>query len=895
MTGNNRRDFGVIPSPAQDAPAGRQGSRRLLLADGSVTLRRVICNSVELSEDSVRTWVTVTRVGKFYDPRYGDFEITRAMLSQMKRNFDAGVVGTDIFLDVDHKPGDGAAARFLALEVDNSGRLRAQVEWTGFGRDAVRVRGFRYLSAEFDEQWQDNEHRQQHGCVLLGAGLTIRPVIKRLDPVTLSIESDSSSGPVFVHPGLVQSITESLENSMNKRLKKLLAQLEAKGIKLSDAQIKVLEAALTASTKHLAENDETGDEAIIGQFVTLAEQIAAAPAGAPIQLSVTPAASASGGDGGKANSDGAKALAELPNMVATAVTKALTDRATEEADAARKLSEVQGAFDTALNAATGLSDETRKALGEARSLIRTGWTAEQAKELATQQITVGEKIEASRKLAQMGFAPRAGTVGGRVDSSDTVLKLADDVRTQMLEAGAELKMPESAKMTRFQKRVLAEFDQANAQRLHSEAKLLAQGNVGMGDVALPASYQRAVILESLSDNKVLELVRTEVDSTATEIHQIPHEVRDTSQVVNDGVVFEGQEIPPAGVSTAYESAYITPMKCSMNVTNEVMFFSRNNAAIDYDAWGRTVVSNGRLMRELIARRVANLLQRESAAYGAVAEALVALTASGTVVGQYRVPNDKFPIVRPRKIYNVKGEQIGATQHPIALAQGAGPGDPGTPVNEYTGPGLPAGLYYRVLNYNLGLFQIVNEAGVPQGALADITAGYHRETNIALFNLDVPGGTTKERHLNGLIQAIGRRKAVMSQDRYEMPDFALMAATLNDEATNAEQFTLSGSRADSGITSLGDLAPIKGIPSWSTNAPNIDLGEERIQMGVRGSLSYTIAKPFSFGVPFEAVGPNGLPTGKKIAYGEEYSSIHVPNPYRARLTAVIAYSLTARNV
>lgn len=894
MTGNNRRVFGVIPSPAQDAPAGRQGSRRFLLADGSITLRRVICNSVELSEDAVRTWVTVTRVGKFWDPRYGDFEITRAMLSQMKRNFDAGVVGTDIFLDVDHKPGDGAAARFLALEVDSSGRLRAQVEWTGFGRDAVRVRGFRYLSAEFDEAWVDNEHRQHHGCVLLGAGLTIRPVIKRLDPVTLSIESGTSSGPVFLHPGLVQSLTESLEHSMNKRLKKLLAQLEKKGITLSAEQIKVLETALAESTKHLAETDETGDEAIIGQFVTLAEQIASAPAGATIQLSVNPAAPANAGDGGKANGDGAKSFAELPGLVSAAVAKALADRSAEEADAARKLSEAQGAFDTTLNAATGLSDETKKALGEARSLIRTGWTADQARELATQQIAVGEKIEASRQLAQLGFAPRTGTVGGRVDTSDTVLKLADDVRTQMLEAGADLKMPEAAKMTRFQRRVLAEFDQANAQRLHSEAKLLAQGNVGMGDIALPASYQRAVILESLSDNRVLELVRTEVDATATGIHQIPHEVRDTSQVKNDGVVFEGQEIPPAGVSTAYESAYITPMKCSMNVSNEVMFFSRNNAAIDYDAWGRTVASNGRLMRELIARRIANLLQRESAAYGAVNESGIALTASSTVTGQYRVPADKFPIVRPRKIYNIKGEQIGATQHPITLARGAASGDPGTPVTEYTGPGLPNGTYYRVLNYNLGLFQIVNQAGVPQGGITDLTASYARETNIALFNLDLPSGATKERHLNGLIQAIGRRKAVMSQDRYVRPDFALMADTLNDEATNAEQFTLSGSRADSGITSLGDLAPIKGIPSWSTNAPDIDLGEERIQMGVRGSLSYTIAKPFSFGVPFEAVGPNGLPTGRKIAYGEEFSSIHVPGPYRARLTAVIAYSLAARN-
>ncbi|MDN8614880.1 hypothetical protein [Variovorax ginsengisoli] len=45
----------------------------------------------------------------------------------------------------------------------------------------MRKRGFAYLSAEYHEAWQDAETRQSHGCVLLAAGLTTRPVIKRLD------------------------------------------------------------------------------------------------------------------------------------------------------------------------------------------------------------------------------------------------------------------------------------------------------------------------------------------------------------------------------------------------------------------------------------------------------------------------------------------------------------------------------------------------------------------------------------------------------------------------------------------------------------------------------------------------------------------------------------------
>ena len=59
------------------------------------------------------------------------------------------------------------------------------------------------------------------------------------------------------------------------------------------------------------------------------------------------------------------------------------------------------------------------------------------------------------------------------------------------------------------------------------------------------------------------------------------------------------------------------------------------------------------------------------------------------------------------------------------------------------------------------------------------------------------------------------------------------------------------------------------------------------------MTYTIAKPFVTGMPFEAVDSNGKPTGKKVAYGEEYSAIKVPTPIRDRMTSVIAYSFTGR--
>ena len=84
-----------------------------------------------------------------------------------------------------------------------------------------------------------------------------------------------------------------------------------------------------------------------------------------------------------------------------------------------------------------------------------------------------------------------------------------------------------------------------------------------------------------------------------------------------------------------------------------------------------------------------------------------------------------------------------------------------------------------------------------------------------------------------------------------------------------------------------------MAAFGTNAPGIDLADDRILMGARGTLSYVVVKPFMTGTPFEAVDSNGLPTGERIAYGEEYNAIHVPSPLQARLTSVIVYDSDAR--
>jgi hypothetical protein len=71
-------------------------SRHFSLAEddkAATGLVRFLSQKIELAAGQTQTWITLTRTGQFHDPRYGDFDITNAMLGQMVANFDKRVLG----------------------------------------------------------------------------------------------------------------------------------------------------------------------------------------------------------------------------------------------------------------------------------------------------------------------------------------------------------------------------------------------------------------------------------------------------------------------------------------------------------------------------------------------------------------------------------------------------------------------------------------------------------------------------------------------------------------------------------------------------------------------------------------------------------------------------------
>ncbi|KFA98787.1 hypothetical protein [Vibrio sp. ER1A] len=832
----------------------------------------VLSDAVKVDTNSKRSVVTITRTGKFNDPRYGEFELTQAMFDSMIKNFNANVYGQEINIDIAHLPENGAGAVVRRLFTDR-GRLRAEVEWYELGVNKVQKEGFKYLSAEIHPNYESNEadgngQYQQFGPTLLGAGLVTRPCIKNLDKIELS-EGSLHDCPTYLSSSLAQKLSEERE-IMWKQLIELFEK-QLKGLKLTTEQHTAMVKLLTDSLNGVS--DETTAKALSEQIEGVAKQLS------EMGTRDLPTINLNGG-----------------SLSEDDVVRILNERATKaeqaKAELKQKLDTKVKIFTDAVDAAEGLSDDVKKELKEAQDLITVEMTDEQVTKLAENQIAHGNQKMVSVQLSGMGFGSPVGVVPQTPDQQRESLQLQERIHSNLRNTNTyaigQLSLTEEKNLPVFCQQVLAEFDRLHHRQIHAERLALSgqgTGNV-ISDTELPVSVQREVIREALSDLNILQLVQTLTDFSAAATTNIPYENRDVSAIMGDGIVFENGTIPKVKNSQRMDLAYVLPMKVAFEVSNELMHFSKSST-INWDAWGRNVATASRIIKELIARRLLNTMQRVADSYMSMSVTDEDINAQLQNSSTFK--SAQFPIVAQHQQYDLQGNTVGTIENAITLVID------GTEIKPFDGSGTQeVGTYYVVTSYNLGQFALVNEGGeLVSGTPANAKISYSYATNIQKVDSDIPAGTTAEKHYNKLIQAVGRRKAIMKDDRFVTPDFLLMSNTLNDTCTNAEQFVASMRRDGSNTNSQGDLEAIKAISSYSTNAPATHLGDERIIMGQRGALTYTVVKPYTLSEMQEARDANGQLKGGKEAYAEEYNAIHCPKPIRNRFTSVIFYSASGR--
>lgn len=854
-------------------------ARHILLSDEDkpkTGLVRFLSQAISLPEGAKQSWVTLTRTGNFSDPRYGDFSITLAMLQQMVKNFDAGVVGQDIFLDVAHKHSDGAAAKLLKLAIEG-GKLRGLVDWTPFGLQAVRDRGFSYLSAEYHEDWQDAETKQAHGCVLLAAGLTTRPVIKHLDPIQLSLPDDpdhDTPARVAMSPSLVKELQESNVNYLDQ----LKAKYKALG--LSDA---VSEKLLAEAKKQFdaVASDKVKSLALIDTWEasgkTVMEQLQAMGTGNPQNVTITLAA------------PGATDLAAL-------VTKALADRDTANAaNVTAVATKVKLLSDTIAEDKTISADDVKALAEEMAPQISATTTDDQVKSLAAIQQRNAQRVSAAAKLSGLGYVA-IGDARITVDSTNTVKSLQATIDKRLGFEG----MPEAerfaktggkllAKNKEFAEKALAQFDAQHGERLAAEHKMLAGGAGSVSDVKVPVVAERTVLREALYNLTSLALVSVGTAPFANVI-TIPFSYRDTTAAGAEALRrFEGQGIRRAGVIQTQEEARPVPQKLAYLLSSELKLLM-SASPIDFDP----VAENIRNIIRIVGEDTEALNMNElvfSADEAGITPLNDTLTAQVNGTNSVFVTS-KFPVVRPRVVYDLQGQQVGNTVNPLVVTLNAVARSPyALPAD---GSALPAGIYW-VMDWNLGELRFVDATGatvVPTNAWALTVVG-SASTNRVLWDSDAVNGENIKARYDRLLTTIGSRKVVIENDRYYQANLVAMSGALDNALSQAESFQANAKREGTSLTADGSVGMTKGMPTFNPTAPGLVMGDNRILVGERGNTRFRMVKAFAMNPPEQVRNAQGLFTDQQEGFGTQYVISHTPKQLKNALSSVIVYGSAGR--
>jgi hypothetical protein len=150
---------------------------------------------MSFSEDarSVPDVIKIIPTGKFKTPKYGELEITREMLEQMREHFQTNVRAhssvTGLPIDVEHGETahrDAAAGWMKDILVSDDGAY-AKVEWTPLGQELLEKGLYKFFSPEFTFDYVNNEQSIYFANVVTGGGLVNKPLFDHsLEPIVFS-------------------------------------------------------------------------------------------------------------------------------------------------------------------------------------------------------------------------------------------------------------------------------------------------------------------------------------------------------------------------------------------------------------------------------------------------------------------------------------------------------------------------------------------------------------------------------------------------------------------------------------------------------------------------------------------------------------------------------------
>jgi hypothetical protein len=223
-----------------------------------------------LDGDLSEQWFEVAKTGKYYDVRYGNFEVTAEQLANFAANFASNVLNIKVALDCNHDWDKGAMAWIGGLEVrDNSLYARFE-DWTPEGEQFVREGKYRYFSIDFAPlEIPTDDGVKVVPDVIRGIALTNRPVLKSIKSTFSEEETknpDVSGAKTQAMKNLVKKFGDSMlaaekvTKQEAERFQAMLADLpEADRTELKELSEKVSAKVTEAETRELAEKKTVED------------------------------------------------------------------------------------------------------------------------------------------------------------------------------------------------------------------------------------------------------------------------------------------------------------------------------------------------------------------------------------------------------------------------------------------------------------------------------------------------------------------------------------------------------------------------------------------------------------------------------------------------------------
>lgn len=173
--------------------------------------------------DSTEVSYNILPVGRFHDKRYGIVNITRELVDKMAANFGE-YPSYEVPVKLGHSDGAASPGKVKQVKASDAG-LEITMELDADTAAAVQAKQYRYMSAEYTNNYVDKKTGKSVGPVLIGAALVNQPGHPYVAPLVLADDNFEDE----------KKEVDVMDEAKLKELEARIAELEAEKVESAKA------------------------------------------------------------------------------------------------------------------------------------------------------------------------------------------------------------------------------------------------------------------------------------------------------------------------------------------------------------------------------------------------------------------------------------------------------------------------------------------------------------------------------------------------------------------------------------------------------------------------------------------------------------------------------------